>query len=160
MTYPYRKPRLVGLKMESVKTHHRYAFNFNPIKQYSKNRFNRMINHLKDKVFKEGDSDIYYVLIYPEYSPTGRLHFHGYILIKDVFRFYSSVLPNLDDCGTYVIKEIEDEVLWHKYVTKQIDIWKVNVVHSLPTRLPANFAKDQPKKHGKDMFFIGGKERE
>lgn len=66
-----------------------------------------------------------------ELSKTGRLHWHGYLTVKDIKGFYLNDMPLLQKFGTYEIHKEEDlktdkEIkykTWGAYITKQSNIW-------------------------------------
>lgn len=57
--------------------------------------------------------------LYPELSPTGRLHFHGTIEINDVFNFFYHDLVLFQNGSVYEIDTIKDPDVWTTYCTKQ-----------------------------------------
>lgn len=57
--------------------------------------------------------------LYPEFAPkTGRLHYHGYIRIEDIFDFECFGLPYLTDWCHIDIDTIENKDIWDKYISK------------------------------------------
>lgn len=47
-------------------------------------------------------------IIYPELSPTGRLHYHGIVYINDKIKWFKSVLPSLRKLGFCDLKPTRD----------------------------------------------------
>ncbi len=110
---PDKKP-YQNMQMEDMKAKTEYAFSINPDKQYKHNNVfihkyiaafhYRVIDHLEDF------NDIVKIRVFPEFSSTGRFHFHGYITIKKVLRFYAEVIPRLMDFGTFEIAEQKEGI--------------------------------------------------
>lgn len=83
------------------------------------------------------------IVLYTEYSKTGRIHFHGIILFKDIFKAYFFLLPKLSAYGFIEIdsihllqclencKEDEEDGLakWISYCTKLYDTWPIDIHH-------------------------------
>lgn len=57
--------------------------------------------------------------LHMESSPTGRLHWHGYIIINDIMRFYIYDVPVLIDHMSICMKRITDSKKWEQYCHKQ-----------------------------------------
>lgn len=82
--------------------------------------------HVIDKhmlALQKGLRNVKLLKLYPELSPTGRLHYHGYIMLKDVFMFYYADQYALQQIGSYEIDTIGDTVedmeKYDKYCKKQ-----------------------------------------
>lgn len=61
------------------------------------------------------------ITMFPEYSPTGRLHMHGVVIFRSfegVFQFYE-VLHQIKESCTYEFDTIEDVTKWRDYTLKQ-----------------------------------------
>lgn len=58
-----------------------------------------------------------------EISKGGRLHFHGYIVFKDILSFFLHNVERLQNNFTYEIDEINDLGKWHYYTIKQSHMW-------------------------------------
>lgn len=75
-----------------------------------------------------------FVNIHVEASSKGRLHLHGWIIVKDVLNFYCQDMPRLQYIGTYCIKQIfnvegaphklTSNQVWERYMEKQSSYWK------------------------------------
>lgn len=64
--------------------------------------------------------------IYGEISPTGRLHVHGTVYIKDLYKWYRTVVPAINDIGFSRINKIDtamDLIRWTMYIRKD---WSKN----------------------------------
>jgi len=75
-----------------------------------------------------------------EISKNGRFHFHGYINIKDIARFYASDIRRLQVKGSYEIDIINDPEKWREYVSKQFKVMfgfceQENIEYRTRTRL-------------------------
>lgn len=131
-----------AIKFEDIEIDVQYAISINPLNEYSVSQ--KPIQWIKKNY------DLLQQIVrgctlelYPESSPTGRLHFHGYITIHDIFE-YLKFLHGLAVYGTYCIKTItppidneEEEYViqedseesespydtWEKYCRKQQNIW-------------------------------------
>lgn len=65
--------------------------------------------------------------LYPELSPTGRLHYHGYIQIKDILKFTYHDLHLLNQISYEIDTMSEDPCgiyKYEQYVLKQKELWK------------------------------------
>ncbi len=62
------------------------------------------------------------ITLYPEISRQGRIHYHGYIRINDVFNFHVNTLHKLKDKYIYEIDTIKDSDIWSKYILKDKSI--------------------------------------
>lgn len=60
-----------------------------------------------------------YLRLRTEVSPHGRLHYHGYVIIRDPLRFYLYTIPALEGSYTICIKPLTDEKVWEDYCQKQ-----------------------------------------
>lgn len=115
------------VKPETVSTDKCYSFSYNPEDQPSIERFYNIklttytsfIQKYKEIFTSMKYCDIQACL---EISQKGRLHWHGWIRINDVVRFYLYDLKKLMHYGTYEIDVINDEEKWELYVVKQLDI--------------------------------------
>jgi len=75
--------------------------------------------------------------IYPELDLTGRLHYHGTLVLDDnqVTRFYRYVKPRLSQLGFIHSKKLltkEDLERWEKYCIKEWDCTKLVVDVTCP----------------------------
>lgn len=60
-----------------------------------------------------------YLRLRTEVSSLGRLHYHGYVTIRDRIKFYLYTIPFLQGLYTINIKSITDEMGWDNYCQKQ-----------------------------------------
>lgn len=115
-------------KMETMLSNVFYSISMNPENQYDNIKNSSYLKRdeyvietmCKNLVVQEEVFD-YYLL--PE-CQNGRIHFHGYVLIKDILKFDMLVLPFWKQLCTYEIDCINDPEIWYKYVTKNIKLWK------------------------------------
>lgn len=61
------------------------------------------------------------LVLFPELSPTGRLHFHGILVVVDIFNFYWHDLYLLDSV-MYEVDTISERDKWLNYCQKQSHI--------------------------------------
>lgn len=124
--YWYDKKSKYGSKcnihLENAKVGDIYALTVNPIddekavgKSYILNDHTRMIALVQKLRYA-------YVELYPEISPTGRLHYHGYLIIEDIFGFYSHDIRIISKWGNFKLDTIADLQIWVNYVQKQMSI--------------------------------------
>lgn len=124
-----------GPKAETIILNNRYAISINPNEEWTPT--SHPMTWVKKTVAKLQDALSGCTLeLYPEFSPTGRMHYHGVIDIKDhveYFRFLNLLKLN----STYNIKELfisnsettdketRKEALdkWLAYCTKQAHIF-------------------------------------
>lgn len=118
------KPKNQGVKFDFLAPLKHYAFTINPkqeckssnIKGWYRDQWNELRSIIK------GCS----AQLHLESSPTGRLHWHGYIKVTNVADF-RSFLYALALHGTYVIKEQFEGREWEEYIQKQRNIWSIIV---------------------------------
>lgn len=60
-----------------------------------------------------------YLRLRTEVSSLGRLHYHGYVTIRDRLKFYLYTIPYLQGNYTINIKNMQDEMGWDNYCQKQ-----------------------------------------
>lgn len=106
-----------------------YAFTVSPSNtfQYFSERENRIGKCVRIAYNKLNHSCIQYKL-YIEVSRTGRIHYHGYIWIKDIREFFIDVVPILKDYAQIEIDTIEDDEVWEHYITKQCAIMQLKYI--------------------------------
>lgn len=46
----------------------------------------------------------------PEFNTSGNLHYHGYYIIKDAYKWYSKVLPKMKYHGFIKINEVKSDL--------------------------------------------------
>lgn len=112
-----------AIKPEQCVVGQRYAFSFNPLDQPKFVQFHKVTlttytdwqngvrKHLSFKHAK--------VNVFMEISSKGRLHYHGFIIIQNIVKFYLHDLPRLRMEGSYEIDTISDLPIWHEYLVKQ-----------------------------------------
>lgn len=140
MTDKYRKSGHSAPELETVKLDIEMAISINPSKSWDGVPAHLLpfINHQLDDI-----NQILYdtsIVLCPEFSPIGRVHFHGWITPKSHLG-YLTTLYGLANIGTYCVKqmmepkkqdpedseseETESEYLtWDMYCLKQKDIIK------------------------------------
>lgn len=133
-------PKNESVKFEDFKPNKTFAFNINPCDRLQhwgdRERILKVYNWMKRQL-----GDIPYIAynLYMELSPTGRLHFHGYIRTSNPKKFISDDFYRLIDNCTIIIKEITDFEWWENYCIKQCAAMKVTVLTKL-------YDSDYPKK--------------
>lgn len=118
---PAFKDKQKALSMEDVMVDTNYAFTINPSDKYQKfNSYTRLSDFLKDSTHYL--STLCRYVLYPELSPKGRLHFHGWIWFNttdEIVQFYLNYLPSIKDKCTYEMDYLTDIQVWTKYCLKQ-----------------------------------------
>lgn len=126
------KDAFVAPSLETIKKGMMLAVTLNPKTQYE------LISDIDDRIEKLNASYICFALslsyadfkLYPELSPSGRWHYHGWIIIRDPARFYMKELDVLKEFGTYAIKHtthatfadgdaFHGDAIWNLYCIKQ-----------------------------------------
>lgn len=131
--YDKFKRKHTSIKPEDLILNKEYAFSYNPKEQlgitcikYTHHK--RFINTYHDwvnnmhKLFKKLQGCNICVVL--EVSQLGRLHFHGYIRVKNKFLFYVKDIPYLMSLGTIAIVPINEPDEWKKYLCKQEHVFK------------------------------------
>lgn len=135
-----------GIKMELYKLNEYYAITISPVDE--RIHLRKVPNEIKMYEYYQAQyRDIEIVLshklfgckieLYPELSPTGRLHFHGIVRITDIFKFMYHDLHRISELGCYEVDTIEGDdgmAKWLLYCTKQLHIMK-----PLNDRINANY---------------------
>lgn len=93
---------------EKIELRKRYAISLNP--SFDIKCFDNAIKQLNVVLNKTNAIDE--IVLYPELSPIGKLHYHGVIVINDVFLFYFEDLKLLKDFGSFEIDTIADPKYW------------------------------------------------
>lgn len=137
----YTKPRHQFVDIERMMVGVKYAFTINASDDSSiyPTMFERYENAMLN-LYKAG---LYYDL-YPEYSNSMKLHFHGYVWFKDYKKLIPifKILNDLKNSFTYTMKEIHD-YQWHVYCLKSRHImqpWSKKQLR--PYRLKIPLKKD------------------
>lgn len=142
-------PKQVNLKSPLREPNVEYSFTFNPATQHT------MIRELSERAYREIHSMLVVlkhirkynackITLYPEVSSKGRWHWHGYIIITDVYNFYVRCVPTLENTGMYEIDDINDPEIWKLYISKDEKIMKPNL---LAERLPYMICDDTELKY-------------
>lgn len=76
---------------------------------------NRIVKRMKDTAN---------IMLIPEISRGGRWHWHGILIIKEVYKFHAMVLPFLPTVCQYEIDTIDDPDVWRDYIYKDEDIMR------------------------------------
>lgn len=99
---------------EYIKCNQKYAISLNPFNQYAtlKHSIDVLYKHLSETLGIEE------LVLYPEHSPTGRFHYHGTIVISDIFDFYHHTLPKFRLSYTFEIDSVHDPKVWEAYCSK------------------------------------------
>lgn len=111
-----------NVSLEKAQVGEMYSFTVNPPddekavgKSYVLNDHTRMIALVQKLRYS-------YVELYPELSPTGRLHYHGYLMMEDIFGFYSHDIKIISKWGNFKLDTIGNLQDWINYVQKQMSI--------------------------------------
>lgn len=112
---PEFKPKHIIPKPENVAG--AYAFSFNPSLQYEEktNRFDLIVASTQ-KLFSETRS--IKACVWAEISSLGRVHFHGFCGIYDIFDFYNNFVIKLTTFGTVTMEPIVHYDIWRDYCLK------------------------------------------
>lgn len=100
-----------------------YTFTYNPEQQYvgDVERLKKVVRHFRNKM---NFSCLSYK-VYLELSGNGRIHFHGYIKIKEIKEFYLFAVGTMCAHASTEIDIINDDEIWYDYITKQFHIWQI-----------------------------------
>lgn len=144
-----------ALKLEDVKPNTNYAFTINPINKYQMfNSFTRLSDIMKEMHHYLGCLKHY--VLYPEISPKGRFHLHGWIWFNDnieIMQFYIDYLPTLQNKCTYEMDVLTDVKIWTEYCLKQKsfhDYFVLQTYHSVPLKFDFGSIMDNNIKKNKD----------
>lgn len=110
---------------EEMKVNLGYAFTYNPEVQPLSPKFTLDLitwHNGMDNIFK--DLKHCTVKLILEISSGTRWHYHGWITIKDIMKFFIYDLPVLRENGSYEIDHLNDTEVWRKYCLKQEDLMK------------------------------------
>lgn len=120
MSGRWKQPH-VSPKVETLDVNIRYAISYSPQPLHCEN----------DKMLLGTIKQMYNIIrklnyckleVVIESSPTGRLHYHGWIQITQIAPFILFDIPIMVKEGTYEIDTCNDK--WKEYVYKQKDIWE------------------------------------
>jgi len=148
----------LSLDVERLLLNHPYAFTINPAKQWDHdydpdsshdvNKINadrqnewrlltkdrlRAHTHYMKRMLEQLHGSTYCLNF--ESSSTGRLHWHGYLIVTDIREFVLWDLMLLKHIGAYDIEEIgarndskeEGITYWAYYIAKQKHIWRTSI---------------------------------
>lgn len=115
----YQKPPHVAPSPEDIDPKAIYTFSISPANQHEnrQSRLKLIQNDLCKTLSYLGNQKVFTFTIYPELGPTGRLHWHGIITIKDPLAFYTNLF-RITIHNTFEIDTIKDEDEWFTYYTK------------------------------------------
>lgn len=118
-----QKSAHTGIPLEDIVIGRQYSISFNPESQPQTNQQKDIFIWLGKwyDIFHKV-KDYLEVSLNIECSPTGRYHFHGYIVIKDI-HIYIMVIRMMKLVTTYEIDTITDIEKWKSYCYKQHHIW-------------------------------------
>lgn len=140
------------LKFENMQTNTLYAITINPNDDYQ--CWNN-IDRIKDFISKTKSTilninkDTAYLELYLELSPTGRLHYHGYLKLHEKINFYTNMIHKLQHIAHVDIDTLDDSGKWEEYVLKQRELHSYMIKNNIP--LPLIIGTDF-KKLTKDFF--------
>jgi len=120
------KPQHASVKFEDLKEGQEYAITLNPTfpiglnerySAYIRKQITLLLDCVKDNV----------LILYPEISPIGRVHFHGYLHLNNIEQWAKDII-RLCAYGTVCVKqqfEVEGTLdgKWHLYCLKQQSVW-------------------------------------
>lgn len=137
------QPRLFkGLKAEQYDMlGGRYAITINP--EDNRNTIKDTINDyqsVKDHIKSTHQDNIQNifknlkyceVLLYPELSPTGRLHYHGVLTVIDTIQFLWHDVQIIREHAQCEIDTIKEMKVWEEYISKQYHLMKeyIEILH-------------------------------
>lgn len=139
-----------SLKLEEYEVGTHYAITINPP---DKRLYLKSHHQLDYGLGKEINAHLEWVSLcegvqfqlYPELSPTGRLHYHGTILMKNIMIFMTHDIKIIDNHCQYCIKHIDDTDEWIQYITKQAPLMEVvienHTLHEYPITIGAPLAE-------------------
>lgn len=113
------RPKCQFLKPEDVVTGVFYAFTYNPEHQPSRQSPTGVKEWWRCIINNFEGYDYCSLKLYLEISSQGRLHFHGYIMIKDIPKFYYDTVPDMVKHASIEMDTIKDTEVWEKYCRKQ-----------------------------------------
>lgn len=133
----FSKPKHVLPKIEDLEVNTEYAITLNPARASGTRQLNVLVNLLIQDIKAMVDSMT--LKLYPEYSPVGRLHYHGTVQIHDIIQYVKDItvliehftvcikpLAEGDDDDESEASEEDDEqyATWEEYCRKQEEIIK------------------------------------
>lgn len=110
------------VKLEDCHVHQRYSFSYNPVDQPImesptgfKDWWQENYNFFRSMLHSTYQ-------LYCELSPHGRWHFHGYVWVTNVLKFYMYDVPRMSNCACSMDSigpTFDDENQWLAYCIKQ-----------------------------------------
>lgn len=130
------KDRYNSIKMELIKIGATYSITINPRYQPDSSDLKHLLKWYREATdFFNKYHKLVDLVLYPEASPTGRWHFHGTIVIYDMFAYLNLLeafqkeysqrgfdIENYFPCS-FEIDTINDLGIWLEYCKKQKNIW-------------------------------------
>lgn len=110
-----------------------YTFTFNPIIQPKGGGFRKW--YRDQYVFFNKFKEYVLLILHVEASPSGRLHFHGFIRIYDIPNFILFMVPAINEFGSSEMDTCNDIITWTTYVNKQSEIWS-NYINNSSNLIP------------------------
>lgn len=134
------------LKPENIVEGTIYAFTYNPSTQpYRDGIGPNPIKFWWDNIVDEFNEYKYCeLMLYPEISSMGRLHFHGVIIILDTAKFYYYTVPEMVKNASIEMDTVKDELVWYEYCTKQ-EVFIQQFLHSETMPLTVQYNPNSSK---------------
>lgn len=105
--FEFTKSKHSGPKIELIDDDETMAISINPIEVWHPNFHPLSFIKKEYEKLKQAANGVELEL-YPESSPTGRIHFHGFITVRSKWG-YLATLAALPSIGTYCIKQFFDK---------------------------------------------------
>lgn len=147
-----KKHRLSLLPLESIQIDAKYTFNLN-----MSDEFETLLQNVEQyKYFLKKYISPYCTFeLFPELSPLGRLHYHGYITFYDSLKlvdFYFSIRTFMSYCAMK-IGHLNDDKIWDDYIFKQQSHMQYAFeIQQLPYKLDNKVVKSAKAVHVRDIF--------
>lgn len=148
------KPKNSSIKFEDIKLKKVYAFTLNP--KDGGNTSSQLLLRQDAYVLREIKGSFgaiahclksAKITLKTEASATGRIHYHGWVVIYDHIQWISEI-KMLCNLGTVCIKEITEEKEWNEYCSKQDHIWrpffaKTNMAYPYEVPIPVQLYSNE-----------------
>lgn len=122
--------------MEDVQPSQCFAFSLSPESQpaqYESNKVQKWYAGIVKDLSRIKNADFALKI---EVSRLGRLHFHGWIKITTIWKFYLSDIVTLCSIGSFEIDTISDMGEWQRYMDKnEIHMKEMCHAHGIPIEL-------------------------
>jgi len=125
------------LKLEDIIPQEAYAFTINPESQYfdkNERSTNSRMAMVTSRIKSILRSPNFQYKLYMEYSPTGRIHGHGWIWIFNPMAFLDEDIHGINEKAHIEIDTINNEDIWFEYCTKQCHITQTMIYRFLPIK--------------------------